>query len=200
MAGFLSAISAECPARSASPWRAPRSSASAKAASLLRRSMVLVVTLNQLAISLSDWMQRRQLFQLHQVDLGCAQLRVESLDSTNEHISYRLKSSIPVLTAHCPLTHPRRNLNSVEKIVDCPVPLFSFAHSSSASYEENRGQFEAALEDVLESAARSADQLSETVKLAEGRVIAVPADVSDRASVKVLVRSVEFMLDQSTCW
>ena len=42
--------------------------------------------------------------------------------------------------------------------------------------------------------ARSADQLSETVKLAEGRVIAVPADVSDRASVKALVRSVEFML------
>jgi NAD(P)-dependent dehydrogenase (short-subunit alcohol dehydrogenase family) len=81
-------------------------------------------------------------------------------------------------------------LNSVEKIVDCPVPLFSFQHSSSASYEENRGQFEAALEDVLESAARSADLLSETVKLAEGRVIAVPADVSDRA----LVRSVEFML------
>lgn len=35
---------------------------------------------------------------------------------------------------------------------------------------------------------------SETVKLAEGRVIAVPADVSDRASVKALVRSVEFML------
>jgi 3-oxoacyl-[acyl-carrier protein] reductase len=42
--------------------------------------------------------------------------------------------------------------------------------------------------------ARSADQLSETVKLAEGRVIAVPADVSDQASVKALVRSVEFML------
>ena len=42
--------------------------------------------------------------------------------------------------------------------------------------------------------ARSADQLSETVKLAENRVIAVPADVSDRASVKALVRSVEFML------
>jgi 3-oxoacyl-[acyl-carrier protein] reductase len=42
--------------------------------------------------------------------------------------------------------------------------------------------------------ARSADQLSETVKLAEGRVIAVPADVSDRASVKALVRAVEFML------
>jgi 3-oxoacyl-[acyl-carrier protein] reductase len=42
--------------------------------------------------------------------------------------------------------------------------------------------------------ARSADQLSETVKLAEGRVIAVPADVSDRTSVKALVRSVEFML------
>jgi 3-oxoacyl-[acyl-carrier protein] reductase len=42
--------------------------------------------------------------------------------------------------------------------------------------------------------ARSADQLSETVKLAEGKVIAVPADVSDRASVKALVRSVEFML------
>ena len=85
-------------------------------------------------------------------------------------------------------------MNSVEEIVDCPVPLFSFPHSSSASYEENRGQFEAALEDVLESAAWSADQLSETVKLAEGRVIAVPADVSDRASVKALVRSVEFML------
>ncbi len=42
--------------------------------------------------------------------------------------------------------------------------------------------------------ARSAAQLSETVKLAEGRVIPVPADVSDRASVKALVRSVEFML------
>src|ERR1035438_3705608 len=42
--------------------------------------------------------------------------------------------------------------------------------------------------------ARSADQLSETVKLAEGRVIAVPADVSNRTSVKALVRSVEFML------
>jgi NAD(P)-dependent dehydrogenase (short-subunit alcohol dehydrogenase family) len=42
--------------------------------------------------------------------------------------------------------------------------------------------------------ARSADQLSETVKLAEGRVIAVPSDVSDRASVKALVRSVEYML------
>jgi NAD(P)-dependent dehydrogenase (short-subunit alcohol dehydrogenase family) len=42
--------------------------------------------------------------------------------------------------------------------------------------------------------ARSADQLSETVRLAEGKVIAVPADVSDRTSVKALVRSVEFML------
>lgn len=42
--------------------------------------------------------------------------------------------------------------------------------------------------------ARSADQLSETVKLAEGKVIAVPGDVSDRTSVKALVRSVEFML------
>ena len=42
--------------------------------------------------------------------------------------------------------------------------------------------------------ARSADQLSETVQLAEGRVIAVPADVSNRTSVKALVRSVEFML------
>jgi 3-oxoacyl-[acyl-carrier protein] reductase len=42
--------------------------------------------------------------------------------------------------------------------------------------------------------ARSADQLSETVRLAEGRVIAVPADVSDRTSVKAMVRSVEFML------
>ena len=43
--------------------------------------------------------------------------------------------------------------------------------------------------------ARSADQISETVKLAEGgRVIAVPGDVADRASVKALVRSVEFML------
>jgi NAD(P)-dependent dehydrogenase (short-subunit alcohol dehydrogenase family) len=42
--------------------------------------------------------------------------------------------------------------------------------------------------------ARSAAQLSETAKLAEGRVIPVPADVSDRASVKALVRSVEFML------
>lgn len=41
---------------------------------------------------------------------------------------------------------------------------------------------------------RSADQLSETVKLAEGRVIAVPADVSDRASVKALVRAVEFLV------
>jgi NAD(P)-dependent dehydrogenase (short-subunit alcohol dehydrogenase family) len=42
--------------------------------------------------------------------------------------------------------------------------------------------------------ARSADQISETVKLAEGgRVIAVPGDVSDRASVKALVRSVQFM-------
>lgn len=41
--------------------------------------------------------------------------------------------------------------------------------------------------------ARSADQLSETVRLAEGRVIAVPADVSDRASVKALVRSAEYM-------
>ena len=41
--------------------------------------------------------------------------------------------------------------------------------------------------------ARSADQLSETVKLAEGRVIAVPADVADRPSVKALVRSVEYM-------
>ncbi len=35
------------------PLARPRSSASPKAASLLRRSMVLVVTLNQLAISLS---------------------------------------------------------------------------------------------------------------------------------------------------
>ncbi len=43
-------------------------------------------------------------------------------------------------------------------------------------------------------AARSADQLSETVKLAEGKVIAVPADVSDRVSVKSLARSVEYML------
>jgi len=42
-------------------------------------------------------------------------------------------------------------------------------------------------------AARSADQLSETVKLSGNRAIAVPADVSDRASVKALVRSVEYM-------
>ena len=43
------------------------------------------------------------------------------------------------------------------------------------------------------AAARSADQLAETVKLSEGRVIAVPADVADRAAVKALVRSVEYM-------
>jgi len=42
--------------------------------------------------------------------------------------------------------------------------------------------------------ARSADQLSETVKLAEGRVIAVPGDVSDRNSVKAVARSVQYML------
>jgi len=42
--------------------------------------------------------------------------------------------------------------------------------------------------------ARSADQLAETVKLAEGRVIAVPGDVSHRTSVKAVVRSVEYML------
>lgn len=41
--------------------------------------------------------------------------------------------------------------------------------------------------------ARSADQLSETVKLSGNRAIAVPADVSDRAAVKNLVRSVEYM-------
>jgi NAD(P)-dependent dehydrogenase (short-subunit alcohol dehydrogenase family) len=42
--------------------------------------------------------------------------------------------------------------------------------------------------------ARSADQLAETVKLAEGRVIAVPGDVSDRTSVKAVARSVGYLL------
>jgi NAD(P)-dependent dehydrogenase (short-subunit alcohol dehydrogenase family) len=39
--------------------------------------------------------------------------------------------------------------------------------------------------------ARSEDQLAETVKLAEGRAIAVPGDVSNPASVKTVVRDVE---------
>src|SRR5580698_4135029 len=39
--------------------------------------------------------------------------------------------------------------------------------------------------------ARSADQLTETVKLAEGRMIALPADVSDPIAVKALAQSVE---------
>lgn len=39
--------------------------------------------------------------------------------------------------------------------------------------------------------ARSADQLSETMKAAEGRVFAVPADVSNRVAVKALLRAVD---------
>jgi NAD(P)-dependent dehydrogenase (short-subunit alcohol dehydrogenase family) len=39
--------------------------------------------------------------------------------------------------------------------------------------------------------ARSADQLAETIKLAGGRIVAVTADVSNRASVQGLVKQVE---------
>ncbi|MGD0134092.1 MAG: SDR family NAD(P)-dependent oxidoreductase [Bryobacteraceae bacterium] len=42
--------------------------------------------------------------------------------------------------------------------------------------------------------ARSADQLAETVKLAEGRMIALPADVADPIAVKALAQSVEQQL------
>ncbi|HLK19796.1 MAG TPA: SDR family oxidoreductase [Bryobacteraceae bacterium] len=42
--------------------------------------------------------------------------------------------------------------------------------------------------------ARSADELTETVKLAEGKVIAIPGDVSDRNSVKAVARSAGYML------
>ena len=42
--------------------------------------------------------------------------------------------------------------------------------------------------------ARSADQLAETVRLAEGTMIAVPADVADAGSVKAMVREVESRL------
>ncbi len=41
------------------------------------------------------------------------------------------------------------------------------------------------------AAARSADELDETVSLAEGRMLAAPADVSDPASIAALVRRVE---------
>jgi NAD(P)-dependent dehydrogenase (short-subunit alcohol dehydrogenase family) len=39
--------------------------------------------------------------------------------------------------------------------------------------------------------ARSADQLADTVRLAEGAMIAVPADVADAASVRAMVQEVE---------
>jgi NAD(P)-dependent dehydrogenase (short-subunit alcohol dehydrogenase family) len=42
--------------------------------------------------------------------------------------------------------------------------------------------------------ARSADQLAETVKLAEGRMIALPADVADPVAVKALAQTVEQQL------
>jgi len=53
--------------------------------------------------------------------------------------SYRLQSSIPVLTAHRPLAYSRRKLNGVEDLVDRAVRIFALARKRLSRFHRFQG-------------------------------------------------------------